>query len=93
MNQGADPVAFPVMMRFQARFEDLFEVRGETQRGKGHLRLSRSSDSLRFRYAGRDGVTPRLTPFHGEPFERRSESDILHEHTPENIGGPVRSIG
>ena len=56
-NFGYEPIEFPLVMRFRAGFEDVFEIRGLIRQLKGKLYRPRWKDQcLCFLYEGGDGL-------------------------------------
>jgi glycogen debranching enzyme len=56
-NYGLDPVSFPVTMKFQSDFVDLFEVRGAHRAHRGqYLPPEITEDCVTLSYRGLDGV-------------------------------------
>jgi glycogen debranching enzyme len=60
-NRSLDPLEFPILFQFDAKFEDIFVVRGERQKRKGRVRFRPSPDGMLFCYSGVDGVSRKLT--------------------------------
>ena len=57
-NYGLDPVRFPITMKFQSDFVDLFEVRGAHRAHRGqYLPPEITGDCVTLSYRGLDGVT------------------------------------
>lgn len=72
-NFGTDPAAFDLTLRFDAGFEDVFEVRGLLRERAGTLHDPAWNDdgALVFSYDGADGLERRLTiAFEPQPDER-----------------------
>lgn len=66
-NFSSEPVEFPLTLRYQAGFEDVFEIRGIIREAKGKLFRPEWRDKcLRFAYEGTDEVLRSLT-IHFEP--------------------------
>jgi glycogen debranching enzyme len=66
-NYSRDEVAFPVELRFAARFEDVFQIRGLlTQQGGQRHEPRWDGQMLRFSYSGADGID-RLVDLSFEP--------------------------
>lgn len=66
-NFSSEPVEFPLTLRYQAGFEDVFEIRGIIREVKGKLFRPKWNDKcLRFAYEGTDQVLRSLS-VHFEP--------------------------
>jgi glycogen debranching enzyme len=79
-NYGDKPVELPVELRFRAKFEDVFVIRGllDTQPGTPHDPSWRG-DALTFGYTGGDGVERTLEiTVDQDPDERRDDGVRLH---------------
>ncbi|MBV8651972.1 MAG: amylo-alpha-1,6-glucosidase, partial [Alphaproteobacteria bacterium] len=55
-NYGDHPIALPMAISYGADFRDIFEVRGEKRKQRGHMRQAhKSRDSVLLAYEGLDG--------------------------------------
>jgi glycogen debranching enzyme len=80
-NFDAQPQRCWLTFNFEADFRDLFEIRGIQRARRGSMAVSRTHDTLSFRYQGLDGVA-RLTDIHLHPApERLSEAQALYALT------------
>ncbi|MDO9337527.1 MAG: amylo-alpha-1,6-glucosidase [Caulobacter sp.] len=84
-NHGLDEVLAPLSIEFAADFKDIFEVRGQTRRKRGHLeRPVVDGRQVSFRYEGLDGVARTSVIAFSEPPARlyADRADFLASFQP-----------
>ena len=79
-NYAADPIALPVVIRFDADFRDMFEVRGARRRQRGRLHPPEvDGQTVRFAYEGLDGVARSSVVAFSDPPTTLSAREALFE--------------
>ncbi|RAK67244.1 glycogen debranching N-terminal domain-containing protein [Phenylobacterium kunshanense] len=79
-NYASDPIALPVVIRFDADFRDMFEVRGARRRQRGRLHPPEVGEQVvRFAYDGLDDVGRSSMVAFSEPPTKLSAREALFE--------------